>query len=344
MNLDVQTWLLQNREGCEGVKIGAPKEIAFYSRDGDGEINIGSRESLYPYRDPPDGSPLAHNFHNFFDRGYEVLSIDPVLEVFPPGAEVHFLSLRTCLDNIASTPYNFKFAWNFSATQEEQGGAIVFHHDNFRAKSTTDEQIRNNYYAHSFRAFATGLLDVEDASKVVNTRVEFRSVVTRLLGPLRLAFAAQVDAQDIQEDEDELEAGILESYVKLRTVREPESDGDKKTFYGVKLRKLWFQAFLAGTGSVVVGMRDEDGVITRLVRVRTEDLPEIANGQLEELGSHVWKPSVMLGFLQRVLMLIRQVFNNHPGRTINIKFDPTVREIHFSFADANALPKTWSVK
>lgn len=324
------------------MKIGAPKEIAFYSRDPDGEINLSSRESLYPYRDPPDDCPLAHNFRNFFDRGYEVLSIDPVLQVLPAGAEVHFLSLRTCLENIASTPYNFKFAWNFIATQEENGGAIVFHHDNVRNKNMTDEQIRNNYYAHSFKAFATGQLDINDAAKVVNTRVEFRSVVTRLLGPLRLAFAAQVDAQDIEENG--AGNGDLENYVKLRTVREPESDPDKKTFYGVKLRKLWFQAFLAGTGSVVVGMRDEDGVITRLVRVKTEDLPEIANGQLEELGSHVWKPSVMLGFLQRVLMLIRQVFNQHPGHTINIKFDPAAREIHFSYADANSLPKNWSVK
>ncbi len=313
------------------LTIGEPKEIAYYSRNQQGDITLHSRESLFSYRDPEEGVSLGHNYSIFFDRGYQVLSIDPALEVLPQGAEVHFLSLRTCLENIASTPYNFRYQWSMSCVQNmdvDGGGAVVLHHIVRQDNEITPEQQLANYYAHSFKAYATGTLDENDATTKVSALVEFRTVITRLLGPLRIAFAAQIDAQDAPEGDEP----TLYDYVKLRTVKEPVTEQDKKTFYGAKLRKLWFQAFFAGTGSVAVGMRDDDGTLTRVIRVDTMELPRIANEQLAILDAHPWRPSVMLAFLQKILHLIRRVCAQHPNVQLVVRYSPEKRVVEFARA------------
>lgn len=153
------------------------------------------------------------------------------------------MSLRSCLEDIASTPYNFRYGWKIHAICESENSPVVLHHIHNEDRKPPVESRLANYYAHCFKAYAIGMMNAENDEAVVNTRVEFRNFVKRQLGSTSIAFAAQVDAVDKESSDGKNPR--LKDYVKLRSCEEYQSEPEKKLFYGNKLRKLWFQAFLA---------------------------------------------------------------------------------------------------
>ncbi|KAK6041255.1 RAI1 like protein [Cooperia oncophora] len=100
-----------------------------------------------------------------------------------------------------------------------------------------------------------------NVNEPVTCREEFAMVVKSTLAatvgrPIRLVYSGEVDA--INKDGDPIE---------LKTQRHALEG----TFWKQKSMKWWLQSFLIGIRDIVVGYRDDDGIVTKLRELLEED-------------------------------------------------------------------------
>lgn len=59
-----------------------------------------------------------------------------------------------------------------------------------------------------------------------------------------------------------------------------------------KLLKFWAQSFLLGVPKIVVGFRDQHGILRRIEELETAAIP----GQVKKHGKGVWDGNVCINF------------------------------------------------
>ncbi|KAL1507410.1 hypothetical protein AB1Y20_008252 [Prymnesium parvum] len=143
----------------------------------------------------------------------------------------------------------------------------------------------------------------------VNANEEFCAVMKLELEQVRLFMAAEIDCR----------AGEPAEYVELKTSKLLEKPRDKASFERHKLLKFWLQSFLAGVPRVVVGFRDEAGVVRKLQAFKTLEIPRLVRAQ------GVWDPSVCLNFGRVVL---EWVVRRLPGAPrLLLRYEPAQNEL-----------------
>lgn len=204
--------------------------------------------------------------------------------------ETDMVCWRGLLTKIAVTPFSTNDHWRFLAHREKN---VIF-----LCEESTDQTIQRKenmtmrekimtYWGHKFEQYVTVDSNdtVPDTTGIVSCKEEFgvvsRSSIAAPNGPpIRLLYGAEIDAVD--------KDGQL---VEMKTQRNALEGG----FWKQKSLKWWLQSFLVGIEEIVVGYRDDNGIVFRVEPLRVDSLPR--SGQ--------WESSVCLRFLSRVLSAVR---------------------------------------
>lgn len=80
-------------------------------------------------------------------------------------------------------------------------------------------------------------------------------------------------------------------WVELKTSAEIRNDRDMLK-YERKLLKFWAQSFLLGVPKIIVGFRDQDGIVHRLEELETASIP----GKVKKLGRGSWDGNICINF------------------------------------------------
>lgn len=81
------------------------------------------------------------------------------------------------------------------------------------------------------------------------------------------------------------------NWVELKTSISPQSDRDLLTFER-KLMKFWIQSFLLGVPKIIVGFRDQNGILVRIEEMETEKIP----GTVKRSGKATWDGNMCINF------------------------------------------------
>lgn len=79
--------------------------------------------------------------------------------------------------------------------------------------------------------------------------------------------------------------------MELKTSAEINSDRDMLK-YERKLLKFWAQSFLLGVPKIIVGFRDQQGIVRRLEELETSSLP----AKVKKYGKGVWDGNICINF------------------------------------------------
>ena len=138
----------------------------------------------------------------------------------------------------------------------------------------------------------------KSSNTVVNTNEEFCSVVRTRLNENSIICGAEVDCC-IKGDK----SNPPSNYVELKTTRIMLNYRQQENFGRYKLLKFWAQSFLAGIPKIVVGMRDDNGIVRGLTSYKTTSIPGICNKQYTKK----WDANIALNFLDAILNWLKRV-------------------------------------
>ncbi|KAI2044845.1 decapping endonuclease targeting mRNA [Ophidiomyces ophidiicola] len=147
--------------------------------------------------------------------------------------------------------------------------------------------------------------------KVVNNSSQYCSVVRTGIGNNKLILGGEVDAgkhyigpylcfeysfPDVVWDCKPERKEDPINWVELKTTAEIRSDRDILK-YERKLLKFWAQSFLLGVPKIIVGFRDEHGILRRLEEMTTHEIP----GSVKRHGRNSWDGNICINFTAQLL-------------------------------------------
>lgn len=116
-----------------------------------------------------------------------------------------------------------------------------------------------------------------DTNAPVNETEGFYCMYTATLNEQRLLFSAEMDGMESDvaldiENVDLNECKFIELKVKL-----VETDKQERNFFRFTLRDWWCQCFLANIKKIIVGYRNEDGIVRELSTIHVPGIPNDLN-------------------------------------------------------------------
>ncbi|KAJ3373181.1 decapping endonuclease targeting mRNA [Allomyces arbusculus] len=240
--------------------------------------------------------------------------VDGKVWPFPAGKNVHVITWRGIATKFLCAPYdNHRDGWELGAVRYN---GIVFLHEHVTAARKADEEAmkadsrraRMAYWGYRFEQQCVldtapssmgdtdrARAEVERRTTPVNAMAQFCSVFTTKIGPTRLVMGAEVDCCL-----DTPVPGNKPHYVELKTNKCVRTPGDHRA-WRAKLLRIWAQSFLAGVPTVMVGFRDNDGVLVDVQELSTSDLPRMVRG-----AADAWDPMACLRFAAGALDRVRE--------------------------------------
>ncbi|KAK5973902.1 Decapping and exoribonuclease protein [Trichostrongylus colubriformis] len=285
-------------------RFGQPQRIGEYTVTRDRCVISGREDAKYLYEAAfADGGRVRFDLNKGFDtfeekEGDERLDVllDWITTQAPRGGplkkvlhEADFVCWRGLLTRIAATPFCPRDSWEFAAARI---GEVIFlceketEETRQRKASMTQRDKMMSYWGFKFEQYMTVAERGGEptVNEPVTCREEFAMVVKSTLGtpvgrPLRLVYSGEVDA--INKDGDPIE---------LKTQRHALEG----TFWKQKSMKWWLQSFLLGIRDIIVGYRDDDGIVKKVGFVHTDELPKTGE----------WSGNVCMNLLSNVLTAV----------------------------------------
>ncbi|XP_049882602.1 decapping and exoribonuclease protein-like isoform X3 [Pectinophora gossypiella] len=160
-----------------------------------------------------------------------------------------------------------------------------------------------------------------DIEKPVVENAEFSLFYRATLGSHELLYGAQIDGMlatsgkvsdpPVNADhETNLNYLRNNDYVELKTNREIEYRRQEENFKRNKMLKCWCQCYLAGLKGLIVGYRNDFGIIQRLQWFDTNDIVRYCH--------NVWSPRTAIEFLDYFLSFIKKSFKDHVQQVLGI--------------------------
>lgn len=307
-------------------RFGQPQRLGEYTVTRDRCVVSGREDAKYLYEAAlADGGrvrfDLNQGFNTFEEKnGDERLDVllDWIVSQAPRGGplkkvlhEADFVCWRGLLTRIAATPFCPKDPWEFAAARI---GGVIFlceketEEAKQRKLSMSQREKMMSYWGFKFEQHMT--IEEQGSQPSVDVpvtcREEFAVVVRSTLAatvgrPLKLVYSGEVDA--INKDGD---------LIELKTQRRALEG----TFWKQKSMKWWLQSFLLGIRDIVVGYRDDDGIVNKVGFVHTEELPK----------SGEWSGNVCINLLSNVLTSLRDLLDVD-GEACIVRFEQNRREI-----------------
>ena len=152
---------------------------------------------------------------------------------------------------------------------------------------------------------------------------------------VRLLMAAEVDCVADKAGGGGGGAPAAVGYVELKTSKAFASARDVETFERHKLLKFWLQSFLAGVPSVIVGFRDEAGVVKELKTYETKTIHRLVRGE----GRDYWNPTACFNFGKLVLDFLLEQLTAYAAKggtakRFVMRFDPEQAAVQIRVDDS----------
>ncbi|XP_046462043.1 decapping and exoribonuclease protein-like [Daphnia pulex] len=240
-----------------------------------------------------------------------------------------FVCFRGLLTALIFTPYENQEGWKILATkfqntiylwqikeQRENGNNFS---RNPRNAKRMQEMTMWGFKFEQYLCSATPD-SIPDSRQPLNTNAEFCCVLKTKLAGKSLLYGAEVDAL---QKECQPPFRNLENFVELKTNRHIETERQNDSFLKFKSMKWWAQSFIVGIPKIVVGYRDDDGVVSRLKTIEVKQLPKESQG--------FWEAKVGMNFCQGFLEFARNCISNDSDSNIQylFEFNPRKRTISF---------------
>lgn len=114
-----------------------------------------------------------------------------------------------------------------------------------------------------------------ETNKPVNENEGFRCMYSTKLNEQRLLYVSGIDGieSDGACDIESIDLNKCE-FIELKVKLKPESDKQKRNFLRYTLREWWCHYFLTNIKKIVVGYRNEAGIIRDLSTIDAPDIPK----------------------------------------------------------------------
>ncbi|KAI9291298.1 RAI1-domain-containing protein [Neoconidiobolus thromboides FSU 785] len=151
----------------------------------------------------------------------------------------------------------------------------------------------------------------ERSNEIVDNHIESASVFETKLGEHSLLMGAEVDCIDDTN---------RNSYVELKTSRIIENEKQQFSFERYKLLKFWAQSYLAGIPKIVIGFRDDNGMLKQIKTLNTLEIPNMVKGKRSE-----WDPNVCLCFANGFFNWLKQnISGNNQNNYYIVNYDSSI--------------------
>ncbi|XP_069993546.1 decapping and exoribonuclease protein-like [Penaeus vannamei] len=111
-----------------------------------------------------------------------------------------------------------------------------------------------------------------DPDDPLDANEEYRSVLKLALGDFSLVYSPEVDCADPEEFEEDYQD--LRAFVTVKSCKEITDERKMRNFRKFKLCDWWVENQLSGVPRIIVGYRNDDGIVHTLELLKTEELPE----------------------------------------------------------------------
>ncbi|EEH16876.2 hypothetical protein PABG_06963 [Paracoccidioides brasiliensis Pb03] len=308
--------------------IRRPKEIACFSYDDQHNFRLdeSSLRYYYPPRLPADLNKGFDTFEKLDDSGDEHLDalLDTIIDLerrTGNKCEADIVTWRGMMTKIMTAPFDNMNGFEMNATCYQES---IFIEENNAYKLSQKESQRNQrmppgapsqdmmaFWGYKFETLslidepwdATSREKIEGReNEIVNNKAQYCSVVRTGIGGFKIVLGGEVDA--VWDCKPEKKDEPI-NWVELKTSAEIRNDRDMLK-YERKLLKFWAQSFLLGVPKIIVGFREEHGILLRLEEMSTHDIP----GLVARRGKGTWDGNICINFTAKLLGWLKLVIND----------------------------------
>lgn len=295
------------------ASLSQPRCLArFFLKDGT-VIAEDQYSSLIKYTDLRDvvGADLNDGYDSFLSKDETIdKHLDPILKMCPPNElwQSHVITWRGALTQIMCFPYSSRNDEKIILNCMFKNGILYMEHDKeSRLKRPFDPKL--TYLGHRFETVCLRNCKTREKDLITSNQLEWCHIYSASLNGMKLIFGAEVDGLDEQE------SGLVE----LKTTKEILTNRDDMYFMNKKLLRSWAQSFLVNVPTIIYGFRDAKGVVKKVKRFSTSNIPRMID---KRTG---WDPHHMLSFLYKVLNDMKERCSNRPESVFQVVLDPNGR-------------------
>lgn len=291
------------------VPFQKPAHVCDVSRDAKGEYFSDASEMIkyVPPKTKECDLNVGFSTWKHEELGRAELTFEPVMRAVrdavregAPKPSVHFVTWRGNLTKLLCAPYGGRDDWEMSVYC--RGGVLYVDSRETdacqrRKKSMSADQRLWTYYGYKFEHCCTG---VDDSVPVDTCPGANYNAVRRIgIGGLRMLVCGEVDCYSADPPR--------ENFVELKTSKLFDgNENAQHSFEKHKLMKFWAQSFTIGVPRVIVGFRDEKGIVKKIQRFYTLKIPKLVAGREREM----WDYRVCINFMHKLLLWIHKTVRN----------------------------------
>ncbi|KAK6534715.1 decapping endonuclease targeting mRNA [Arthrobotrys megalospora] len=321
--------------------IKRPREITYFSYDENHELKH-DESSLRYYYTPESNADLNHGYNMFVKHDDSVDEhldslLDALVELEKKEGRcstdgVHFVTWRGMMTKIMTVPYMEdggqckKLLRQIDSLKEVVAHASYryIEENNLYKQSTRgfqDEKgARMSFWGYKFETLSTLSRPWGDATReeiegrtneIVSNKAQYCSIVQTGFGDSGLLIGGEVDAiWDCRP----MNPSNPINYVELKTSRIVSTTNQQINFEK-KLQRFWAQSFLLGVPKIIIGFRDDHGILKNVEIKETQGIPvEIRKAHVAQgLGPPPWNGNVAINFTTAFLEWLRGVLVNKEG-------------------------------
>ncbi|XP_071964149.1 decapping and exoribonuclease protein-like [Antedon mediterranea] len=237
-----------------------------------------------------------------------------------------FVGCRGHFTKIMCTPYLNKEEWIMAVTLYRGTyyiNQVATEEKKDYLKKMSGEEKEIAYWGYKFEQYMTSVDGKEppNTNEALNNNEAYFSVVQSDINDHSLMYSGEVDCcTDVQLQPPS-------NYVELKTYKvfDPTDEKENNKFKRYKLSRWWAQSYLLGIPTIMVGFRNEKGIVQNVERYPTIELPEKAK------QNKIWCPEVCMHFCDSFLKHVKKLV---------IKDDPCVVYLFKRLNDQNGITCT----
>eukprot|EP01130_Rhizamoeba_saxonica_P004946 TRINITY_DN1996_c0_g1_i5.p1 TRINITY_DN1996_c0_g1~~TRINITY_DN1996_c0_g1_i5.p1 ORF type:complete len:267 (-),score=44.87 TRINITY_DN1996_c0_g1_i5:153-953(-) len=231
---------------------------------------------------------------------------------------IDVITFRNNLNKILKSPYS-NDDWKINIIRFSNTVHLGVEH---LPRNDYPNKEKYEYWGEKFEHYCTHDGDFNDA---FNPNDEFCSVVRVNIDKYRLIMAAEIDCYEVVYEKRKKTRAKKEQYVELKTHKIIRNDRDDFSFKKYKLLTCWVQSYLAGVPKIIIGHRNNDGLVKILENHYTLNIPKYANG---------WDYRVCLQFCKKILDIIKENTTNGNRYTLQRAHDTIIlTEVTYTESD-----------
>ncbi|KAF5391641.1 hypothetical protein D9757_002519 [Collybiopsis confluens] len=295
--------------------------------------------ALRYYRASPPNAQLSYGYDKWIRRPEERSRIDSLLEAVdrvadPDGTgkegrerkinlgDVGVIAWRGVVTRILIAPYEERE--DFQMNVMLVNGTLYLEEHRTEAQLEEKNNVKPHhrkmmYYGYAFESYCTSDAPQANAPHShrdppgwggdVNTNEQWCSVVRTKLDNMRFIIGGEVDCVQNQYK------GTTDTFVELKTSMSIRGAADEVRFEK-KLLKFYFQSFLLGVPTIVVGFRTPSGELKTTQSLQTIQLPRMVREKAANRGpgnANAWNPSLCLAWCHDLLTFLKKIIRESEG-------------------------------